>query len=164
MLIEEIKKDLISFQKENNETGVSVLRMLVSSLVNRGKDKRLKIATEDPQLDNTELDEKSVLTEEETIEVITSELKKRRDSIQMFETGGRPDLVEKEQKEIEFLKKYLPKELTEEEIRIIVKEAKEKTGATTQKEIGLIMKEVVPRTKGKADGNLVAKIVKEVLQ
>lgn len=164
MLLEEIKKDLISFQKDKNETGVSVLRMLVSSIINKTKDKRLKASTENPQLNDTELDEKSILIEEEIIEVISSEVKKRRDSIQSFERGGRKDLAEKEEKELEVLKKYLPKELTEEEIRVIVKEAKEKTGATTQKEIGLIMKEVVPKTKGKADGNLVAKIVKEELQ
>ena len=164
MLLEEIKKDLISFQKDKNEVGVSVLRMLVSSIVNKGKDKRLKIANENLELNDNELDEKSILTEEETIEAVASEVKKRRDSIQSFETGGRKDLVEKEEKELEFLKKYLPKELTEEEIRIIVKEAKEKTGAISQKDIGLLMKEIVPKTKGKADGNLVAKIVKEELQ
>jgi hypothetical protein len=164
MLLEEIKKDLISFQKDKNETGVSVLRMLVSSIVNKGKDKRLKLANENPQLNDSELDEKSVLTEEEVIEAVSSEVKKRRDSIQSFEAGQRFDLVENENKELEVLKKYLPKELTEEEIRIIVKEAKEKTKAVSQKDIGLIMKEIVPKTKGKADGNLVAKIVKEELQ
>jgi hypothetical protein len=164
MLLEEIKKDLISFQKDKNETGVSVLRMLVSSIVNKGKDKRLKLANENPQLNDSELDEKSVLTEEEVIEAVSSEVKKRRDSIQSFEAGGRFDLSENENKELEILKKYLPKELTEEEIRVIVKEAKEKTKAVSQKDIGLIMKEIVPKTKGKADGNLVAKIVKEELQ
>ncbi len=164
MLLEEIKKDLISFQKDKNETGVSVLRMLVSAIVNKGKDKRLKFANENPQLNESELDEKSVLTDEEVIEAVSSEVKKRRDSIQSFEIGGRLDLVENENKELEILKKYLPKELTEEEIRVIVKEAKEKTGAASQKDIGLIMKEIVPKTKGKADGNLVAKIVKEELQ
>lgn len=164
MLLEEIKKDLISLQKEKNETGVSVLRMLISSIVNKGKDKRLKIATDDPQLNDSELDSKSILTDEEIVEVVASEVKKRRDSIQLFETGGRADLVEKEKSQLEFLKKYLPQELTEEEIRKIVEEAKAKTGAATQKNIGLIMKEVVPKTKGKADGNLVARIVREALQ
>jgi uncharacterized protein len=164
MVIEEVKKDLISLQKEKNETGVSVLRMLVSSIVNKSKDKRLKVATENPQLNDSELDSKSILTDEETIEVIASEVKKRRDSIQSFETGGRADLVEKEKGELEFLKKYLPQELTEDEIRLIVKEAKEKTNAQGMKDIGIMMKEISPKTKGRADGNLVAKIVKEELQ
>lgn len=163
-MLEEIKKDLISFQKDKNETGVSVLRMLVSSVINKGKDKRLKIANENQGISDKELDEKSILTNEEIIEVIASEVKKRRDSIESFKTGGRNDLVEQETKELEILKKYLPKELTEEEIRKIVEDAKAKTGASTIKDIGLIMKEVVPQTKGKADGNLVAKIVKESLE
>lgn len=162
-MLEEIKKDLISFQKEKNETGVSVLRMLISSIVNKEKDKRLKIANENQGINEKELDEKSVLTNEEIIEAIVSEVKKRRDSIESFKAGGRNDLVEQETKELEILKKYLPKELTEEEIKKIVEEAKTKTGAATLKDIGLIMKEVVPQTKGKADGNLVAKIVKELL-
>jgi uncharacterized protein len=164
MVTEEVKKDLISLQKEKNETGVSVLRMLVSSIVNKSKDKRLKVATENPQLNDSELDTKSILTDEETIEVIASEVKKRRDSIQSFETAKRIDLVEKEKKELEFLKKYLPQELTEDEIRAIVKEAKEKTNAQGMKDIGIMMKEISPKTKGRADGNLVAKIVKEELQ
>jgi len=164
MLQEEIKNDLISLQKEKNETGISVLRMLISSIVNKNKDKRLKIATDNPQLNDSELDSKSILTDEEIIEVVASEVKKRRDSIQSFEAGGRNDLVEKEKSELEFLKKYLPQELTEDEIIAIVKEAKEKTNATGMKDIGIIMKEISPKTKGRADGNLVAKIVKEILQ
>jgi len=162
-MLDEIKKDLVSFQKDKNETGVSVLRMLVSSIVNKGKDKRLKIANENQGMSDKELDEKSILSNEEVVEVIASEVKKRRDSIESFKSGGRLDLVEQETRELEILKKYLPKELTEQEIKNIVEAAKVKTGAATLKDIGLIMKEVVPQTKGKADGNLVAKIVKESL-
>jgi len=162
-MLDEIKKDLVSFQKDKNETGVSVLRMLVSSIVNKGKDKRLKIANENQGMSDKELDEKSILSNEEVVEVIASEVKKRRDSIESFKSGGRLDLVEQETRELEILKKYLPKELTEQEIKKIVEDAKVKTGAATLKDIGLIMKEVVPQTKGKADGNLVAKIVKESL-
>ena len=115
-MLDEIKKDLVSFQKDKNETGVSVLRMLVSSIVNKGKDKRLKIANENQGMSDKELDEKSILSNEEVVEVIASEVKKRRDSIQSFESGGRIDLVEQETRELEILKKYLPKELTEQEV------------------------------------------------
>ncbi|MDD5696762.1 MAG: GatB/YqeY domain-containing protein [Candidatus Pacebacteria bacterium] len=163
MLIEEIKKDLIAFQKEKNETGVSSLRMLVASIVNKEKDKRLKISGENPDFNEEELSKKSVLTDEETMEAISSEVKKRRDSILSFEKGGRSDLVAKETKELEILKKYLPEEMGEEEIRNLVKEAVTKTNARGMKDIGLVMKEIVPRTKARADGNLVARIVKEEL-
>ncbi len=163
MLIEEIKKDLIGFQKEKNETGVSSLRMLIASIINKEKDKRLKISGENPGFNEEELGKKSVLTDEETIEVISSEVKKRRDSILSFEKGGRSDLVEKETKELEILKKYLPEEMGEEERRNLVKEAIIKTGARGMKDIGSAMKEISPKTKGRADGNLVARIVKEEL-
>ncbi|MDD3170580.1 MAG: GatB/YqeY domain-containing protein [Candidatus Paceibacterota bacterium] len=163
MLIEEIKKDLVASQKEKNETAVSSLRMLVSSVINKQKDKRLKISGENPGFNEEELSEKSVLTDEETIEVISSEVKKRRDSILSFEKGGRNDLVEKEKAELEIIKKYLPAEMGEEEIRVLIKEAISKTSAQGMKDIGLVMKEISPKTKGRADGNLVAKIVKEEL-
>ena len=80
-----------------------------------------------------------------------------------FEKGGRNDLIEKEKAELEILKKYLPEEMGEEEIRNLIKEAIAKTNAQGMKDIGLVMKEISPKTKGRADGNLVAKIVKEEL-
>ncbi|MFA5714529.1 MAG: GatB/YqeY domain-containing protein [Candidatus Paceibacterota bacterium] len=163
MTIEEIKKDLISALKEKNESAVSTLRMVTSSVFNKEMEKRVKVLEKEPSLSEEELKEKVKLTDEETIEVLSSEVKKRRDSISQFEQGGRADLIEKEKKELEVLMKYLPKELTEEEIRKIVKDSIAKTGAKEMKDIGIVMKEVSPQTKGKADGNMVAKIVKEEL-
>jgi len=164
MLTEEIKKDLISALKEKNEKATSVLRMVTSSIFNKEMDKRVKISAAEPTLTEEQLKEKAKLNDEEIIEVISTEVKKRRDSIAEFEQGGRPELAEGERVEMEILKKYMPKELEEGEIRKIVQDAKAKTGATGMKDIGIIMKEVQPQTKGKADGNLVAKIVKEVLE
>lgn len=163
MIVEEIKKDLISALKEKNESAVSTLRMASSSIFNKEMDKRVKLLEKEPNLTEDELKEKVRLTDEEAIEVLASEVKKRRDSIAQFEQGGRPELAASEKLEMEVLMKYMPKELTEEEIRKIVKEAIVKSGATDMKGIGLVMKEVSPQTKGKADGNLVAKIVKEEL-
>ncbi len=163
MLGEEIKKDLISALKEKRETVVSTLRMLTSSIFNKEMDKRVKILGGEPNLTEEQLKEKVRLTDDEVIEAVSSEVKKRRDSIAGFEKGGRADLVEKEKAELDILMKYMPKELTEEEIRAIVKAAASKTRASGMKDIGAVMKEVSPQTKGKADGNLVAKIVKEEL-
>ena len=164
MLIEEIKKDLISALKEKNETAVSTLRMVTSSIFNKEMDKRVKVLELEPNLDEEQLKNKVKLSDEEIIEVISSEVKKRRDSIAGFEQGGRDDLVEKEKIELAILMKYLPKELTEEEISKIVENAILKIEAKGMKDIGPIMKEVSPQTKGRADGNLVAKIVKEKLE
>jgi uncharacterized protein YqeY len=163
MTVEDIKKDLTDAQKNRDELGTSVLRMLLSAIVNKQKDKRVYVSAMEPNLSSLDLDRRENLNEEELMEVIVSEAKKRRDAIFSFEEGGRQDLLEKEEKELEFLKKYLPVELTEEEIRKIVKAAVAKTGAASQKDIGILMKEVIPQTKGRADGYLVSKIVKEEL-
>ncbi|MDD3386552.1 MAG: GatB/YqeY domain-containing protein [Candidatus Pacebacteria bacterium] len=155
MILEEIKKELLSSIKERKEPNISVLRMVISAVFNKEMEKRLTLES---NLSEEEIKEKIKLNDEEMEAIIFSEVKKRRDSISDFEKGGRLDLAEKEKAEIEVLMKYLPKELSEEEIREIVKEAVSKNT-----DIGSVMKEVVPKTKGKADGSLVAKIVKEEL-
>jgi hypothetical protein len=163
MIVEEIKKDLISALKEKNESAVSTLRMVTSSIFNKEMDKRVKVLEKEPNLTEEQIKEKVKLTDEEVIEVLSSEVKKRRDSIAQFEQGGRPELAAGEKNEIDILMKYMPKELTEDEIRVIVKGSIAKSGATTMKDIGIVMKEVSPQTKGRADGNIVAKIVREEL-
>ena len=155
MIIEEIKKELLSSLKEKKELNISVLRMVISAVFNKEMEKRVSLSG----LPEEEIKEKMKVTDEEMEAIIFSEVKKRRDSISEFEKGGRTDLVEKEKAEIDVLMKYLPKELTEEEIREIVKEA-----VSNNNDIGSVMKEVVPKTKGKADGSLVARIVKEELK
>jgi len=161
MIIEEIKKDLISSLKEKNELASSSLRMVTSAIFNKEMEKRVSILESNPNISEEELKESLKLNDEEVIGVIFSEIKKRRDSIAEFEKGGRSELALKEKQEIDILMKYMPKELTEEEIRKIVKESLLKIEI---KDISHLMKEVVPQTRGKADGSLVAKIVKEELE
>ncbi len=161
MIIEEIKKDLISSLKEKNELASSSLRMVTSAIFNKEMEKRVSILESNPNISEEELKESLKLNDEEVIGVIFSEIKKRRDSIAEFEKGGRNELALKEKQEIDILMKYMPKELTEEEIRKIVKESLLKIEI---KDISHLMKEVVPQTRGKADGSLVAKIVKEELE
>jgi uncharacterized protein len=163
MIVEEIKKDLISALKEKNESAVSTLRMVTSSIFNKEMDKRVEVLKKEPNLTEEQIKEKVKLNDEEVVEVLSSEVKKRRDSIAQFEQGGRPELAAGEKNEMEILMKYMPKELTEEEIRLIVRDSITKVGATTMKDIGIVMKEVSPKTKGRADGNVVAKIVREEL-
>lgn len=163
MIADQIKQDLINSQKEKNEIAVSCLRMLRAAITNKEIEKRSKIVDANSSIQESELETQSKLTDEEIIEVISSEVKKRRDSIVSFESGGRGDLAEREKTEVDILKKYMPTEMTEEEIRNLVKGIIMATGAKDIKEIGLVMKEVVPQTKGRADGNLVGKIVREEL-
>lgn len=90
-------------------------------------------------------------------------MKQRRDSLAEFEKADRTDLADKVKKEIVIVENYLPAQLSEEEIRAIVTEAVAKTGATSPKEFGKVMGAVMPKVKGKADGNQVNAIVKELL-
>jgi len=94
---------------------------------------------------------------------IEKQVKQRKDSIEQYEKAGRNDLVDKEKKELELLEKYLPEQMGEEEIRNLIKEAISQTGATTMADMGNVMGALMPKTKGKADGSLVSKIVREEL-
>lgn len=161
-LKEEIQDDLISALKEKKEIEAGTLRMLNAAVLNKEKEKRAKLAKE-KEMTEKELIEKSQLTDEEMIEVISSEAKKRREAISEFEKGERKDLAEKEKKEMEILKKYLPEQLPEEKIKKLVQEVIEKVGASEIKDIGKVMAELMPQVKGKAEGGLVSKIVKELL-
>ncbi len=160
MIIDQIKKDLISFQKEKRQYEVSSLRMLISSITNKEKDKRLKLSS---QYAGEELDLKSKLTDEEVLEVVSSEAKKRKDAIEEFKKAERADLLEKEEIELKSLQKYLPPEMGEEEIKWIVKDVIEEQKITDMKGIGIVMKEVLKRTKGLADGKKINSIAKELL-
>jgi uncharacterized protein YqeY len=102
-------------------------------------------------------------TDEDVLTVIQKEAKQHKDSIEQFQNAGRHDLVEKEQKELDILKKYLPQQFSEDEIRTFVLEAITKSGASSPAEMGKVMGVLVPQTKGKADGSLVSKIVREEL-
>lgn len=163
MLKEKLEKDLKSALKARREVEVSVLRMLRAAIFNKEKEKRYKLGKEKFDLTEKELVEESQLADEETIEVIFSEAKKRKEAILEFEKGGREDLVKKEKQELEILEKYLPEQFSEEEIKRLAKEAIEKTGAKEPKDMGKVMAELMLKIKGKADGGLVSKIVKELL-
>lgn len=103
------------------------------------------------------------LDDEAVIEIISKEVKQRRDSIEEFKKGNRQDLVDDTQKELEILLEYLPKQLTEDEITEIVRQAADEVGANSMKDMGKLMSALIPKTKGRADGKLVSQIVKEYL-
>ena len=103
------------------------------------------------------------LTDEQIIELISKEVKKRKDSIADYEKGGREDLVNQINEEISYLEKYLPKQLTEEEITVIVKQIIAELGATTMKDMGKVMKAAQEKMGVTADGKTINKVVKENL-
>jgi hypothetical protein len=109
---------------------------------------------------NKEIDERRELDDQEIIGVISTLVKQRKESAQLYREGGRPDLAEKEEQEMAVLQEFLPAQLGEEEIRSIIEEAVTETGAASMKDMGKVMKVVTGRTLGRADGRLVSELVK----
>jgi len=103
-------------------------------------------------------------TEEDIETILQKQAKQRRDSIEQFKAGGRDELAAKETKELELIESYLPKQMDEEEVKMLVDEAVAQTGATTASDMGKVMGALMPKIKGKADGSLVSRLVKEKLQ
>lgn len=112
---------------------------------------------------NVEIDKKKELSEEEVLDVFAKEVKMRRDSMEEFAKGNRPDLVANLEQEVAILMTYLPQQLSEAEVRALVTEAVKETGASSPKEMGKVMAALMPKVKGRADGKLVNSIVKELL-
>ena len=110
-----------------------------------------------------EIDGKKELEDSDVIAVISKEVKMRRDSIEEFNKGGRQDLVEKTQAEIDILMPYLPAQLSEDEVRELVKAAVEATGAKTQKDMGKVMGMATKTLAGKAEGRMISETVKRLL-
>ena len=162
-LKQKIQQDLTAALKEKKELELSVLRMLQGAIINKEKEKRYKTSKIKTELGEEELEKESGLSEDEVLEAISFEIKKRKEAALLFEKGKRMDLSEKEKEEAKILEKYLPEQLSEEEIKKLAKEAIEKTGATEIKDMGKVMAELMPKIKGKADGSLVSKIIRELL-
>ncbi len=112
---------------------------------------------------NAEISKREKLNENEIIAIIASNLKKVEESLDIFIKGQRPDLADKAKKEIEIIKEYLPEQLSEEEIKKVAKGIILKFNFKSSKDIGLVMREIMPQLKGKADGKLVNKIVRYLL-
>ena len=142
---ETLMQDLKTAMKDKDTIRKNTVTMIRSAILQFEKDNL------------TELDEEGVL------EIIAKELKKRRDVLPEYEKSGREELIADIQREIEILHAYLPKQLTEEELRVIVEEAICETGATSMKDMGKIMGVVMPKVKGRADGKMINAIVKEKL-
>ncbi|MBU0546696.1 MAG: GatB/YqeY domain-containing protein [Patescibacteria group bacterium] len=163
MLKENIKSDLEHAIKEQKTLNMSVLRMLSAVINNKEIEKRFGLSKVKPDLNPEQLDQESQLTDDEIINTISSEIKKRKESIEMFTKGNRIDLAQKESQELEILKKYLPEQISEEELKNIIQQVIEKLGAKEIKDMGSVIKEVMAQVKGRADGSLVSKIVKDLL-
>jgi len=161
-LKEKINQDFKEAFKAKEEKRVSVLRMLNSAIKNKELEKRAKLIK--TVTEEAELQKQSQLIDEEVLAVLGTEAKKRKDSIEQFNRGGRPEMATSEAEELKILAAYLPEQMGEEEVRKLVKEAVAESGASSAADLGKVMKVLMPKVKGRADGNLVNRIVKEELE
>ena len=141
----QILEDLKNAMKAQDKVKLGVIRMVKSSI----------------QME--ELNKKRELTDDEVIDVISKQIKTRKDSIIEFEKGGREDLVEATNKEIEILSAYLPEQLTDDEINVIIDKVFEEVKPESPKDMGKVMKAVNPLVKGRADMGKVSSIIKAKL-
>jgi uncharacterized protein YqeY len=146
MLEEKILNDYKEAMKSQQRIKSSTLSFLRAELINVAIAKK-----------------KKALDDNEVITVIKKQLKQRQDSIEQFKLGNRQDLADKETKELEILKSYLPAQLSEEEIKKAIEEVITLTGAKDFKDMGRVMKEVTAKLAGGADGKLVSELVKAKL-
>lgn len=145
-LSEKIQRDMKAALKAQDKERVSTLRMLLSALK------------------NAQIEERSELSGDKELQVISSYAKKVRESIEQFERGGRDDLVEKERRELEIVMSYMPRQLNEDEVTQEVQKVISELGASDAKDIGRVMGEMMTRFRGRVDGRVVNRIVSEMLK
>jgi len=144
-LEEVIFNDMKKALKESEKLKLSTLRLIRAAIK------------------NAEISKKDKLTEDEVIGIVANNLKKLEESLDIFTKGQRPELAEKAKKEIKIVKEYLPEQLSEEEVEKIVKDTIIRSGFKGLKDIGPAMREIMPQLKGKADGKIVNKMVRDLL-
>ena len=144
-LEEKLRNDMKDALKTGQKEKLSTLRTALAQV----KDERIKKRTD--------------LSDEDIIAVLMRAVKSRKDSIEMYKQGGRQDLVDKETAELEVLQSYLPEQMSEEEIKKVIAEIVESSGAADMKDIGKVMGPVMAKLKGKADGKLVQQIARSLL-
>lgn len=145
MLADSIEADFKTAMKAKDEMALSSLRNLKS------------------EMKNVQIEKGKDLTEEDLITLLRRKIKQHKDSIASFQTGGRQDLVEHEQLQLKVLEKYLPAQMSEDQVRELVKSVISQTSAQPS-DFGKVMKEVLARAAGQTDGSVVSKLVKEELK
>jgi uncharacterized protein YqeY len=144
-LEERLMDEMKQAMKYNDKARLSTIRMIRTAVKNK------------------EIDLRNKLDDDEILRVIQGMVRKSEESIEQFKAGGRMDLVEKETKEIEILRSYLPQALSKEDVIRIIDESIRETEASSLKDLGKVMKSVMPKLTGKADGKLINQLVKERL-
>jgi len=145
-LKEELTEDLKQAMRQGDERRKSTIRLV-----------RAAIANAEIERGRRELNDDEVLA------IIAREVKRRREAIEEFAKGGRQDLVDREQAELDILLEYLPRQMTKEEIEAAAHRVIEEVGATSLAQMGKVMGRLMPQVKGRADGKVVSQVVREIL-
>lgn len=145
MLKEKLLDDLKNSMKEKNVIRKNVIQMVRAAILQVEKDKAIEV------------------TDEQIIEIMAKEVKKRKDSLEDYKKGGREDLVNQIEEEISIISEYLPKQLSKEEVTEIVKKVIEEVGATSIKDMGKVMKAAKEKIGAASDGRTINEVVKENL-
>ena len=145
-LSEKLSNDYKDALRSGDKSKVSILRMIKAAAKNK------------------EIEKGASLTDDEIYTIFRSFVKRANESIEQFSKAGRTDLAEKEKEELSIIQNYLPKQLGEDEVKGLIKEAISEVGAAGPKDMGKVMKLVMSKTKGQADGKLVNNLVKEMLE
>lgn len=144
-LKEKLKEDLKTAMKAKDTVKLSSIRMANSAIRNK------------------EIEVKRELEDSEIEALLASEVKKRREAMEQYKNAGREDLAQKEEAEMAVFMSYMPEQMSEEDLRKIVRETIGETGASGMKDMGAVMKAIMPKVKGRADGSAVNRLVKEEL-
>ena len=145
-MVDKLMSDMVEAMKEKDKDRLAVIRAVKAGM------------------DKERIDNKREVNDDLLIDVVNREIKMRKESIVEFEKGNREDLVNKYQSEIDILSKYLPEQMSEEEVMSEIDKIFDKVKPTSQKDMGLIMKEASAIFKGKADMKEVSSIIREILQ
>ena len=144
-MVEQLEKDMIEAMKAKDKDSLTVIRMVKAALKQE------------------QIDHKKEVNDELLIDVVNKQIKMRKDSISEFEKGNRQDLIDKTQSEIDLLMKYLPEQLSSEEVNKIIDEIFAEVKPESQKDMGKVMKEAQAKLKGKADMKVVSTMIKDKL-
>ncbi len=144
-LKERLSQDLKEAMKSKDETRVRTIRLLIA------------------EIKNFEVEKMGQANDEEVLQVMSKEVKKRLESIEMYKQASREDLAAEEENELKVIKSYMPEQMSEDQIRELAKQVIEQHNLSSPKDMGTAMKLIMPQVKGRADGKMVNKIVQELL-
>lgn len=150
-VLDQLNADLMVAMREQDTVRKLALRSAKTAILHAEVEKRAK---QGPQ---------AALTDAEVLTVLSKQAKQRRESIEEYSKGGRPDLVQQEQAELAVLESYLPRQLSQEEVVDVVRQVIAEVGAVDSKQVGLVMKPAMERLRGQADGKLVNQIARDLL-